>query len=276
MNNPIHHIPLDLPTPEQILNNPATSFWLKDALTRSLQRDPVDASKDAELLSDLLFKRAADLLRTSLPAPVDEPANLREPPQAAHSHDKTSVLMAIKKLTAGFFSGENRSATQAGRILMEIEAIATAAMTQTTQHPDDIAIDQFAAAMKAKMAASRAQGQGHWHACHPAAISRMLREHVEKGDPVDVANFCMSLHHLGHQISRPAPVAHNAGTMAHIRESMGKLTEPQKIRTILADIINDVSGLQAEQHKRLRQLQDIVNPMSAQQASTHEETHGRA
>lgn len=29
----------------------------------------------------------------------------------------------------------------------------------------------------------------------------MLREHVDKGDPVDVANFCMMLHQRGEYIS---------------------------------------------------------------------------
>ncbi|WP_186057762.1 hypothetical protein [Burkholderia gladioli] len=71
-------------------------------------------------------------------------------------------------------------------------------------HSDDIAVDAFAAAMKAKMAASRAKGRGGWETCTPSDLSRMLREHVEKGDPRDVANFCMMLHHHGASISGAA------------------------------------------------------------------------
>ncbi|MEB2511275.1 hypothetical protein SB379_19910 [Burkholderia multivorans] len=62
-------------------------------------------------------------------------------------------------------------------------------------HPDDVAVDSFAAVMKHKLALAREKGRGGWETCSPADLSRMLREHVEKGDPRDVANFCMMLWH---------------------------------------------------------------------------------
>ena len=34
---------------EQVLGDPAASFWLKDALRSALDRDPVDAANDAEV-----------------------------------------------------------------------------------------------------------------------------------------------------------------------------------------------------------------------------------
>jgi hypothetical protein len=37
-----------------ILNDPAASFWLKDALRSALERDPVDAVADAETLAAAL------------------------------------------------------------------------------------------------------------------------------------------------------------------------------------------------------------------------------
>jgi len=58
--------------------------------------------------------------------------------------------------------------------------------------------------MKDKMAAARAKGRGGWEQCDPATLSDMLRKHVEKGDPRDVANFCMMLWHLNAPISRAA------------------------------------------------------------------------
>jgi len=63
-------------------------------------------------------------------------------------------------------------------------------------HYDDIAIDHFACAMKIKMAASRAKGRGGWDdpkQCSNESLQTMLIDHLAKGDPVDVANFCMML-----------------------------------------------------------------------------------
>lgn len=79
-------------------------------------------------------------------------------------------------------------------------------ITPTEKHPDDIAVDQFAEAMKAKLADARAKGRSGWQECDPAELSCMLREHVEKGDPRDVANFCMFLWSLGKPIGDARPV----------------------------------------------------------------------
>lgn len=71
-------------------------------------------------------------------------------------------------------------------------------------HPDDLAVDAFSAAMKAKLAEARAKGRGGWDGDEQGMqqlLSNMLRDHVEKGDPRDVANFCMFLHQRGEGIS---------------------------------------------------------------------------
>jgi hypothetical protein len=39
----------------------STSFWLKDALKALLQRDAVDAAKDARLLADIMQSRLEEL-----------------------------------------------------------------------------------------------------------------------------------------------------------------------------------------------------------------------
>jgi ParB-like chromosome segregation protein Spo0J len=70
----------------------------------------------------------------------------------------------------------------------------------TAIHPDDAAVDRFAVEMKAKLAAARAKGRGGWEQCAPADLSHMLREHVDKGDPCDVAIISMFLWCLGKQI----------------------------------------------------------------------------
>lgn len=78
------------------------------------------------------------------------------------------------------------------------------------QHSDDAAVDAFAAAMKAKLAEARTKGRGGWQDkadCPQQRLSDMLRAHVDKGDPRDVANFCMFLHQRGEAILPAEPVA---------------------------------------------------------------------
>lgn len=68
---------------------------------------------------------------------------------------------------------------------------------------DDIAVAAFALAMSEKLAMKRRDGRGGWDdpdEVSQAGLSRMLREHVDKGDPVDVANFAMMLHQRGEKI----------------------------------------------------------------------------
>jgi len=72
------------------------------------------------------------------------------------------------------------------------------------QHPDEIAVDRFAAAMKAKLKWEREQrNRSGWQAMSAADLSRILYEHLPKGDPVDVANLSMMLHQNGQQIETP-------------------------------------------------------------------------
>ena len=76
-------------------------------------------------------------------------------------------------------------------------------MTQAT-HPDDEAVDRFAAELKAKLADARAKGRGGWEdkaQVSAQALSDMLLAHVFKGDPRDVANFAMFLHQRGESIA---------------------------------------------------------------------------
>jgi hypothetical protein len=47
-----------LPNVEEALSDPSASCWLKHALRSALERDPVDAANDAEVLAQLLDKRS--------------------------------------------------------------------------------------------------------------------------------------------------------------------------------------------------------------------------
>ena len=68
------------------------------------------------------------------------------------------------------------------------------------RHPDDVAVDAFATAMKAKLADSRARGRGGWddpERCDVDYLAKLLLEQLRKPDVdlVDLGNFAMFLHH---------------------------------------------------------------------------------
>lgn len=50
---------------QKTLANKSTSAWLKQALESALERDPVDAANDAEVLTELLARRCDQLLQGS-------------------------------------------------------------------------------------------------------------------------------------------------------------------------------------------------------------------
>lgn len=89
---------------------------------------------------------------------------------------------------------------------------AEAAATERAAHSDDQAVDRFAAAMKAKLAKKRAEGRGGWERpdCTADFLSALLREHVEKGDPLDVGNLAMMIHQRGEKITPEATTALDA------------------------------------------------------------------
>lgn len=49
-----------MPTADEILNDPSASHWLQNALRQALDRDPVDAANDAEILAAVLAARAGE------------------------------------------------------------------------------------------------------------------------------------------------------------------------------------------------------------------------
>jgi hypothetical protein len=53
---------VDLPSIDEVLADPAASFWLKMALRSALRRDPVDAAHDSEILAQLLRQRCDAIL----------------------------------------------------------------------------------------------------------------------------------------------------------------------------------------------------------------------
>lgn len=68
------------------------------------------------------------------------------------------------------------------------------------RHSDDVAVDRFAIGMKYKLAVKRAEGRGGWDdpaQCTTKHLAELLRDHIAKGDPLDVGNFAMMLWNRG-------------------------------------------------------------------------------
>ncbi|CAM2158481.1 protein of unknown function (plasmid) [Pararobbsia alpina] len=59
-------------TVDQVLADRSASSWLKRAVIDLLQRDPVDAANDAEVLSALMAHRADELLSRADAQPFDK------------------------------------------------------------------------------------------------------------------------------------------------------------------------------------------------------------
>lgn len=76
---------------------------------------------------------------------------------------------------------------------------------------DHEAVRNLSCAMMSKLQDSRSKGRSGWNdktQCSAEHLSQLLREHVEKGDPVDVANFCAFLSARGEGIApQTTPIA---------------------------------------------------------------------
>lgn len=128
------------------------------------------------------------------------------------------------------------------------DAVAYVRKELAPRHPDDAAVDRFAAAMKAKLAAKRADGRGGWGdkaQCSQQFLSDLLRGHVDKGDPVDVANFAMMLHQRGEAIaSTPAAFGFFEDKYPQAvlpSEARSEVLEPLTVEQ-LVKILNKLSG----------------------------------
>jgi len=75
------------------------------------------------------------------------------------------------------------------------------------EHPDDIAVDEFAAMLKLKLSRARAKGRSGWRDPHwsPEEINRDMYAHAAKGDPLDVAAYAMFLSLRGEFVTAPPP-----------------------------------------------------------------------
>ena len=72
----------------------------------------------------------------------------------------------------------------------------------TQEDIDNEAVDKLAQAMKNKLAEKREQGYHGWETCKHGDWVQLLINHVDKGDPIDVANFCAFLFARGEQLTQ--------------------------------------------------------------------------
>lgn len=86
--------------------------------------------------------------------------------------------------------------------VMELEAL-----TNWT-HTDDVSVNRFCVAMIEKLAKKRDEGRSGWddpQECTLGMLAEMLVSHLAKGDPVDIANFCMMVWTRGETDEDHAP-----------------------------------------------------------------------
>lgn len=61
---------------------------------------------------------------------------------------------------------------------------------------DNTGVARFSLAMREKLERKRDEGRGGWNdpqECTIEGLQRMLKEHIKKGDPVDIGNFAMMI-----------------------------------------------------------------------------------
>jgi len=127
--------------------------------------------------------------------------------------ERDAAVEALKRLDYWFDTDEDILAAMTPDVRADHErqhTIVRAAIAQieSDTHPDDLAVDRFASAMKNKLAKKRADGRAGWDDrlnCNAGFLSALLHEHVKKGDPLDVGNLAMMLHQRGDKIESETP-----------------------------------------------------------------------
>ncbi|GEM_PF-6082809 len=82
---------------------------------------------------------------------------------------------------------------------------------------DEMSVDNFTLRMKEKLAKKRTEGRRGWMDMSADDLSVMLRQHVDKGDPVDVANLCMFLSANNQNIAPDTKTVNGTMTPEEIR-----------------------------------------------------------
>ena len=74
-----------------------------------------------------------------------------------------------------------------------------------TDNFDDATVYAFAAALRQKLEASREKGRSGWETCDADRLRYGLYNHLEKGDPLDIAAYAMFLWARHEHCKYPVP-----------------------------------------------------------------------
>jgi hypothetical protein len=105
---------------------------------------------------------------------------------------------------------------------------------------DGWAIQRFAAVMKLKMRRAAEKGRHGWQEASEDELWRMLLDHVEKGDVVDIANFAMIIH----QNREPARIERHFGDPAATIVRLS--AERQNLRALITRLTSVAENLARE------------------------------
>lgn len=64
-------------------------------------------------------------------------------------------------------------------------------------------VNEFSKVMLEKLIKKSRQGWNDWQNCQPDVFRKSLIEHIEKGDPIDVANIAFFLYQLKASTNKP-------------------------------------------------------------------------
>lgn len=158
-------------------------------LIKNMRQHKTDYMEDAEVTRKALESELSALKAQQVGQELDELRRacaeiLGQDPEAWPSHGNAPLAIA-------------------SALALAVSTAPQPAPAQPAVHPDDAAVDRFAAAMKAKLAKAREKGRGGWDdpaQCSVEFLAKLLVEHLTKGNAgtfEDVANFAMMLHQRG-------------------------------------------------------------------------------
>lgn len=134
--------------------------------------------------------------------PFSEISGLTE--QLADATRQCGVMAGLLREARKYVTALGKPECEISKVQMVVAQIdAIIAGQVQAQHPDDVAVDNFAKAMKEKLAKARAKGRSGWDdpaACSVEHLADLLLDHIGKGNPgafEDIANFAMMLHQRG-------------------------------------------------------------------------------
>ncbi|MDP8249593.1 hypothetical protein [Pseudochrobactrum saccharolyticum] len=203
---------------QQIHNHPVerkVCFGLTD-----VEQEPYQLDTHVRL-TDLLRSYENMLTGDNLPERVAvQTTDLRTLLVAAHPYKLTvareQTYAHASRIAETYINGEYEAQGCAAQMIFdELRVLAKPAPSPSIgayiwKIVDEMAVDNFTLRMKEKLARKRAEGRSGWWNMTANDLSVMLRQHVDKGDPVDVANLCMFLFANDQSImpdTKPANVA---------------------------------------------------------------------